>query len=140
MPGRIMALDYGSKTVGVALTDPLCITAQPFETITRKSENKLRQTLARIAEIVSEKNVEKIVLGLPLNMDGSAGERVIRTLEFRNLLEKRTQIPIEMQDERLTTVEADAMLDEMNIPRGRRKEYIDQVAAALILKEYLENK
>lgn len=134
---RIMGLDYGSKTVGVAITDPLGMTAQPLETITRKSENKLRRTLARIEEIVREKNVREIVLGLPLNMDGTGGERAEKTLEFRDMLERRLKIEVRMQDERLTTVEADEILNEMDIPRNERKNYIDKIAASIILRDYL---
>ena len=134
-----MGLDYGSKTVGVALTDPLRITSQPFETIERESEKKLRRTLARLEQIVLEYDVRLIVLGCPLNMDGCAGERVLKTMEFKTLLEKRTGLKVEMLDERLTTVESDELLEEMNVPPGERKKYIDQVAASIILREYLEN-
>lgn len=136
---RIMGLDYGSKTVGVALTDPLGITAQPLETITRESENKLRRTLARLETIVSEYHVDSIVLGLPVNMDGSVGDRAVKSLEFKEKLEKRLQIPVTMQDERLTTVEADAILDEMRVPRSERKQYIDKIAAAFILEDYMNS-
>lgn len=136
---RIMGLDYGSKTVGVALTDPLGITAQPLETITRESENKLRRTLARLETIVSEYHVDSIVLGLPVNMDGSVGDRAVKSLEFKEKLEKRLQIPVTMQDERLTTVEADAILDEMRVPHSERKQYIDKIAAAFILEDYMNS-
>ena len=104
---RLLGLDYGSKTVGVAVTDPLGYTAQPLETITRKEENKLRRTLARIEELVKEYSVEKIVLGLPVNMDGSKGERAELALRFKEMLERRTGLEVIMQDERLTTVAAD---------------------------------
>lgn len=136
---RIMGLDYGSKTVGVALTDPLGITAQPLETITRESENKLRRTLARLEAIVSEYHVDSIVLGLPINMDDSVGDRALKSLEFKEKLEKRLQLPVIMQDERLTTVEADAILDEMRVPRSERKQYIDKIAAAFILEDYMNS-
>ena len=138
MAGRIMGLDHGSKTVGVALSDPLRITAEPFETIVRRSENKLRQTLSRLEQIIQEYDVREIVLGLPLNMDGTQGERALKTLEFRDMLEKRTGIKVKMLDERLTTVAADEMLEEMEVPKAKRKDYIDQVAASIILREYLE--
>jgi putative holliday junction resolvase len=136
---RIMGLDYGSKTVGVALTDPLGITAQPLETITRESENKLRRTLARLEAIVSEYQVGSIVLGLPVNMDGSVGDRALKSLEFKEKLEKRLQLPVTMQDERLTTVEADGILDEMRVPHSERKQYIDKIAAAFILEDYMHS-
>ena len=134
---RIMGLDYGSRTVGVALTDPLGITAQPLETITRTSENKLRRTLARLEEIVREYQVERIVLGLPVNMDDSLGERAQKSLEFKTKLENRLHLPVILQDERLTTIAADEVLEEMNVPREERKKYIDKIAAACILEDYM---
>ena len=111
MKERIMGLDYGSKTIGVAISDALGLTAQPLETIERSGENKLRRSLARIAEIVREKDIKKIVVGLPINMDGRSGERAALTLKFVEKLKLRVDIPIVMQDERLTTVEADEILD-----------------------------
>ena len=137
---RILGLDYGSKTVGVALTDELLITAEPLETIVRKEENKLRRTLARIEEIVREYDVREIVLGNPVHMDGSESERSRMTLKFREKLEKRVGIPVFMQNECLTTVEAEEILKEMNVPPKDRKTYIDKIAASLILKEYLAGK
>lgn len=134
---RKMGLDYGSKTVGVAMTDALGITVMPLETITRKEENKLRRTLARITELVGEYEVDEIVLGRPVLMDGSDGERVKQTGIFKELLEKRVEVPVVFMDERLTTVEADEALREMEIPRSERKKYIDQIAAALVLRSYL---
>lgn len=136
---RILGLDYGSKTVGVAMCDPLGWTAQPVETIERKEENKLRKTLARIETLVKEYGVEKIVLGLPRNMDGSSGERVEKTLEFKAMLERRTKLPIILWDERLTTVAAEEILMESGVRRENRKAYIDQIAAGLILQEYLDS-
>lgn len=85
---RILGLDYGSKTVGVAVSDPLGLTAQRVETIWRKQENKLRRTLARIEELTAEYGVEKIVVGLPKNMNNTMGERAEKTLEFKEMLEK----------------------------------------------------
>ena len=135
---RIMGLDYGSKTIGVAISDALGLTAQPLETIERSGENKLRRSLARIAEIVREKDIKKIVVGLPINMDGRSGERAALTLEFVEKLKLRVDIPIVMQDERLTTVEADEILDESGVKKQDRKQFIDQIAAGIILKEYME--
>ena len=109
---RILGLDYGSKTVGVAVSDPLGLTAQKVETIWRKQENKLRRTLARIEELVAEYGVEKIVVGLPKNMNNTLGERAEKSLEFKEMLEKRTGLPVEMWDERLTTMEANRVLME----------------------------
>lgn len=136
---RIMGLDYGSRTVGVAISDELLLTAQGKEIIRRKEENKLRKTLARIEELIQEYSVEQIVLGLPLNMDQTPSERSQLCLEFKDKLERRTGIPVTMWDERLTTVEADEIMDELGI-RGRdRKEYVDMIAAQIILQDYMDN-
>ena len=134
----LMGLDYGSKTVGVAVSDALMMTAQPLETVTRDSEKKLRKTLARIAALAEERGVRLFVLGRPVHMDGSAGERVEKCEAFKELLEKRTGIPVVWQDERLTTAEADEILSESGVPKEERKKYIDQVAASLILQEYMD--
>ncbi len=136
---RIMALDLGSKTVGVAISDPLLLTAQGIEIIRRKEENKLRQTLARIEELISEYEVTKIVLGLPLNMDDSEGERAVTSREFKDKIERRTGIPVTMWDERLTTVEADEIMNEARIRGKDRKEYVDMIAAQIILEDYLNS-
>ena len=127
---RIIGLDFGSKTVGVAVSDELLITAQGIEIVRRKSENKLRQTLARIEELIKEYNVEKIVLGFPKNMNNSEGERCEKTLEFKEMLERRTGLTVELWDERLTTVAADNLMMEAGIRRENRKEYVDQIAAS----------
>jgi len=137
---RIMGLDLGSKTVGVAISDPLLITAQGIEIIRRKEENKLRQTLARIEELIVEYQVEEIVLGLPKNMNATEGVRVELTNEFREKLERRTGLPVTMWDERLTTVAADKTMMEAGIRREKRKEYVDMIAATLILQGYLDRK
>lgn len=134
---RILGLDYGSATVGVAVNDGLGLTVQPVETIVRKEENKLRRTCARIEELVREYEVSLLVLGLPLNMDGSEGERVEKTRAFGDMLARRTGLPVVYQDERLTTEAADEILSESGIRRRDRKAYIDQIAAVLILEEYL---
>ena len=136
---RIMGLDYGSKTVGVAISDELLLTAQGKEIIRRKEENKLRKTLARIEELIQEYKVEKIVLGLPLNMDQTPSERSQLCLEFKEKIERRTGIPVIMWDERLTTVEADEIMDEAGIKGKERKEYVDMIAAQIILQDYLDN-
>jgi putative Holliday junction resolvase len=136
---RIMGLDFGSKTVGVAISDPMGITAQGLEIIRRKSENKLRQTLARIEELVKEYGVESFVLGLPKNMDNSIGDRAEITLEFKDILEKRTGLSVEMWDERLTTVEANRTLIEGKVRREDRSLYVDKLAAVFILQGYLDS-
>ena len=136
---RIMGLDYGSKTVGVAVSDALGLTAQGIEIVRRKSENKLRQTLARIEEIAKEYGVEKIVLGFPKHMNNDIGERAEKSLEFKEMLGRRTGLPVVMWDERLTTVEADRTMMETGIRRENRKEYVDMIAAVFILQGYLDN-
>lgn len=135
---RILGLDFGTKTVGVAVSDELLITAQAVETIWREKPAKLRQTLARIEELVNHYGVEKIVLGLPKNMNDTEGERCEKTREFKDLLEKRTGLEVILWDERLTTVAANEAMIEMGIRRENRKEYIDQIAAIFILQEYLD--
>ena len=109
---RIMGLDYGTKTVGVAVSDPLGITAQAVETVTRKDENKLRKTLARIESLATE---------------------------YGEMLKRRTGIDIVMWDERLTTVEAERTLMESGVRRENRKQYVDQIAAVFILQGYLDS-
>lgn len=137
---RIMGLDYGSKTVGVAISDELLITAQGIEIIRRKDENKLRQTLARIEELIESYEVEEIVLGLPKNMNNTEGERVTATLEFKERLERRTGLVVHTFDERLTTVAADKTMIEAGIRRENRKEYVDMIAATLILQGFLDRR
>ena len=136
----LLGLDYGSRTVGIAGTDALGITVQPLETVTREKEGQLRATVRRISELASERGVTALVLGRPVHMDGSAGERVEKCEAFKALLEKRTGLPVEWQDERLTTVEADEILSESGVPREERKRYIDQVAACIILRDYLSRR
>lgn len=136
---RIIGLDYGTKTVGVAISDPLGLTAQGIETIQRKEENKLRKTLARIEELISEYEVEKIVLGFPKHMNNDIGERAEKSLEFKEMLMRRTGLEVIMWDERLTTVEAERTLIESNVRRENRKQYIDKVAAVFILQGYLDS-
>ena len=131
-------MDFGSKTVGVAISDPLLITAQGIEIIRRKDENKLRRTLARIEELIIEYEVEEIVLGLPKNMNDTIGERAKLSMEFQEKLERRTGLPVIMWDERLTTVAADKTMMEAGIRREQRKDYVDKIAAVLILQGYLD--
>lgn len=136
---RIMGLDYGSKTVGVAISDPLGLTAQGIEIIRRKTENHLRQTLARIEELVREYQVESIVLGFPKNMNNTVGDRAEKSLEFKEMLERRTGLAVFMWDERLTTVEANRTMMEAGIRRENRHKYVDQLAAVFILQGYLDS-
>ena len=134
---RIMGLDYGSRTVGVAVSDPLGITAQAVETICRKDENKLRKTCARIEELVAE--VEKIVLGLPKHMNNDIGDRAEKSMQFGEMIGRRTGLEVVMWDERLTTVSAERTLIENKVRREDRKKYIDQIAAVFILQGYLDS-
>ncbi|MBQ1748998.1 MAG: Holliday junction resolvase RuvX [Lachnospiraceae bacterium] len=134
---RILGLDYGTKTVGVAVTDGLGLTAQGLEIIRREKPKKLRQTLARIRELIAEYDVGSIVLGKPLNMNGSSGFRVEDTLVFKELLEEKTGLPVYLEDERLTTVDAYSIMEEVGIKKADQKKYVDEIAAVLILESYL---
>lgn len=136
---RIMGLDYGSKTVGVAVSDALGITAQAVETITRKDENKLRKTCARIEELAAEYEVRRIVVGFPKHMNNDVGERAEKAMEFGKMLKRRTGFEVVMWDERLTTVEAERTLIENKVRREDRKKYIDKIAAVFILQGYLDS-
>ena len=127
MTMRIMGLDYGSKTVGVAVSDPLGITAQGVETICRKDENKLRKTCARIEALIEEYQVTKI------------GDRAEKSMAFGEMLKRRTGLEVVMWDERLTTVEAERTLIENKVRREDRKKYIDKIAAVFILQGYLDS-
>ena len=135
---RIIGLDFGSKTTGVAVSDPFGWTDQGVEIIRRKEENKLRKTLARIEELVKEYGASRIVLGLPKNMNNSLGDRAEKSLAFKEMLERRTGLPVVMWDERLTTGAADRTMMETGIRREHRKEYIDEIAAVFILQNYLD--
>lgn len=142
---RLMGLDFGSKTIGVAISDPLNVIASPLETIVREKENGLRSSFRRIAALAAEYEVGRIVIGLPLNMDDSRGERAIKTETFAGELARRLEaegldIPVELWDERLSTVSADEILEETRVEHSRRKQYIDRIAAAIILEDYMKNK
>lgn len=137
---RIMGLDYGTKTVGVAVSDELLMTARATEIIRRKEANKLRRTLARIEELVSEYNISEIVLGLPLHMDLRVSDMAKEAYEFREHLVRRTGLPVTMWDERLSSVEAEEILRMNGVKKEAEKEYIDMVAAKVILESYLENR
>lgn len=137
---RIIGLDYGSKTIGVAVSDPMGLTAQGLEIIRREEENKLRKSLRRIEELVKEYQVEEIVLGFPKNMNNTIGERAEKSLQLKETLERRLGLPVIMWDERLTTVEADRTLIEAGVRRENRKKYVDMIAAVFILQSYLDAK
>ena len=137
---RIMGLDYGSKTVGVAISDALGLTAQGIEIIRRTQENKLRQTLARIEALVKEYEVTAIVLGFPKNMNNTIGDRAEKSLAFKEMLERRTGLNVFMWDERLTTVEANRTLIEGGVRRENRGKYVDKLAEIFILQGFLDSK
>lgn len=137
---RILGLDYGSKTVGVAISDELGITAQGLETVTRTKENQLRKTLARIESICAEYGVGAIILGYPRNMDNSIGEQAKKSEEFAESLRRRTGLDVIMWDERLTSIQARQVLEEGNVTdRREQKKYIDKLAAVFILQGYLDS-
>lgn len=131
-------MDFGSKTVGVAVSDPLGITAQGVEIVRRKSENKLRRTFARIEELIEAYEIGEIVLGYPKNMNGTQGERCEKTKEFQAMLERRTGLAVALWDERLTTVAADRAMAEAGLGFRARKEHVDEIAAVLILQGYMD--
>lgn len=135
---RIMGLDFGSVTVGVAISDALNLTAQGIEVIRRKQENKLRQTLARIEQLIEEYQVEKIVLGYPKNMNNTIGERAQKSEEFAEMLRRRTGLEVILWDERLTTVAAHQTLDEAHVNLEKKAQVVDKIAAIFILQGYLD--
>ena len=135
---RIMGLDYGSVTVGVAISDELMITAQGIETIRRKEENKLRRTLARIEQLIDEYKVEQVVVGLPKNMNNTLGDRANKATEFAEMIKRRTEKEVVMWDERLSTVAAHNAMLEADISRKKRYDVVDKVAATFILQNYLD--
>lgn len=134
---RIMGLDVGDKTIGVALSDPLFVTAQPFETIRR---TKAKADIDRLEDIVKEKEVNQIVVGLPKNMNNTIGPQSMKVISFVDLLKKRFDIEIVYEDERLTTVQSESVLIDMNVRRENRKKQIDNIAASFILQSFLDRR
>lgn len=131
---RLMGIDYGDRRVGVAVSDPLGLTAQGVCTVENTGGKKL---YARLAELIAQYEVDKLVVGLPKNMDNSSGTRVEATMAFVERLKTVTDAEIVLSDERLTTVEAHGYLSEMNIRGKKRKDVVDTVAATLILDNYM---
>ncbi|MDO4619885.1 MAG: Holliday junction resolvase RuvX [Lachnospiraceae bacterium] len=136
---RILGLDFGSKTVGVAISDPTGMIAGGVEIIRRKDETHLRKTMRRIEELIAEYHADAIVLGYPLNMDETKGERAEKTLLFKQMLEQRTGLPVHLCDERLTTVEAEEIMAATGIKRADYKKHVDRIAAAVILQDWLDS-
>ncbi|MBR6293359.1 MAG: Holliday junction resolvase RuvX [Lachnospiraceae bacterium] len=135
---RIMGLDFGGMTCGVAISDELLITAQPVTTIRRKHENKLRQTFAAIEELCMQYEVEKIVVGLPKKLDDTESERTVACREFAESVSRRTGKETILWDERLTTVQATRILDEAGLNYEEKGKVVDKIAAAIILQSYLD--
>lgn len=134
---RILALDHGSKRIGVALSDELKMIAQPFEFIPAEPFSKF---LARLKEIIKEKEVEMILVGMPRNMDGSYGPAALKVQEFVGVLKETLVVPIKTWDERLTSAQANRYLIEANVSRNQRKEKVDKTAAAVLLQSYLDSR
>ena len=134
---RIIGLDFGAMTCGVAISDELLITAQPKETIRRTHETKLRKTLARIEELITEYGVDKIVLGLPKKLDNTEGERAEKCREFAAALERRTGLSVILWDERLTTVAAHKTMNFLDVNKHKKKNIVDTISAVYILETYL---
>lgn len=134
---RKMGLDLGNVNIGIAFSDPLAMFASGFINYRRQS---LEQDLLFIADLAKQKEVDTIVVGLPKNMDGTDGERVQFTYDFCEELKKHTDLPIVYQDERLTTVSAEKLLISADVRREKRKKVIDEVAASIILQNYLDKK
>ena len=132
---KVMGLDYGEVRIGISFSDMTRLIASPFETFTRKN---LDYDLAYLSNLIKEKGVKKVVFGLPLNMDGSEGERVQATREFAKQLVERSGIAVDFMDERLTSVSAENILVQANVRRDKRKKVIDKLAATIILQEYLD--
>lgn len=132
-----MGLDYGDKTIGVAISDVLGLTAQSKGVIRRKN---LTEDFIKLQDYLEEYQITEIVVGFPINMNGTLGPRVEKTNQFVNFLRKRVDIPVNLWDERLTTVAAERVLLEADLSRSKRKDVIDAVAAALILQGYLDLK
>jgi putative Holliday junction resolvase len=131
---RILGVDVGSVRVGLALSDPLGITAQPLEVINRRKQDPWQ----RIAELVEEHTVERVVVGLPLRLEGEEGPAVVAVREFIDKLSARIEVPIDTWDERLSTAQAERAMIEGGVRRNKRRQSIDRIAAALILQSYLD--
>ena len=132
-----MGLDLGSKTIGVALSDPMFITAQPYETI---KSTKVKEDIDKLDRIIKEKEVSKLVVGLPKNMDNSYGPQAMRAMSFVDLIKKSIDIEVVYQDERLTSIESESVLMDMSVRRENRKKHIDKIAASFILQGYLDRR
>ena len=133
--GRVLGLDYGSRRIGVAVSDPLGFTAQPLPPIIRSGD---RKDIEEIGRLTAELEISSVVLGLPLLMNGEEGPTAVRTRKFGALIDARLNIPVIMWDERLTTVQAERHLIESNLSRERRKELRDSLSAMFLLQSILD--
>lgn len=134
---RIMGLDVGNKTIGVALSDPMFLLANGLETIKRKNASS---DIERLKEIINDNDVELLVVGLPKNMNNTIGPQAMRVMSFVDLIKKQVDIEIVYQDERMTTIQSEAVLIDMDVRRENRKKYIDKIAATFILQTYLDRR
>lgn len=136
---RILGLDFGMKTIGVAVSDIFGWTAQGVEIIRREEENNLKKSIERLKAICEEYHVEQIVLGYPKNMNNTVGDRVKKTIAFKKRIKKELKLPVKLWDERLSTVAAERDLLEADLSRDKRKQVIDKMAAVFILQGYLNS-
>ncbi len=134
--GRIMGLDVGEKTIGIALSDELGFTAQPYQTLKRKGEG---EDLRAIRILLAEREISTVVVGLPKNMDGSIGRQARRVAAFAEKIETALDVPVVHWDERLSTVAAERVLIQADLSRAKRKKHVDKLAAAVILQGYLDS-
>ncbi len=134
---RKMALDYGDVRIGVAFSDLMCIIANGYETYLRRD---LDSDISYLSSLAHEREVDEIILGLPINMDGTEGERAYVTRQFGDMLEKSSGIKVSYLDERLTSMRAEKMLIDADLSREKRKKVIDKVSATIILQDYLDRK
>lgn len=132
-----MGIDLGDKTIGVALSDPFFITAQAYITIRRK---KTSLDIEKLVDIIDKKEVNLIVIGLPKNMNNTLGPQAMKVISFVDLLKKATDIKIEYQDERMTTIQSEQVLNDMSVANKNKKKYIDKIAASFILQTYLDGR
>lgn len=135
---RIMGLDYGTKAIGLAISDELRLTVRPLTTIRRQRQSR-NQIIAQIQSLIEEYEIAELVVGLPLKMDGIVGEAAERVIIFITELQKTVKIPVAKQDERLTSQEAEMVMREQGFDRHQRKAKSDEYAAAIILRDYLES-
>ena len=142
---KILGIDYGDFSIGLAIFDFETKFCYPYKTIFREKANILRKSLREIIDIIEKEKITEVVIGYPLNMDDTEGERVEKVKTFAKMLNTKIEcmgepVPIKFQDERLTTKEADEILKDRGIPKSKRKEFIDQVAAEIILNDYVSSK